>query len=254
MKKRIFSICLCMLLIVPAFTITAVANEPPSAPTIDGPTSGKPGVEYCWTFNSTDPNDDNVYYYIKWGDGVETGWLGPYPSCTPVSVCYTYEKGYYTILAKARDIHFVESGWSELEVTMVDNQPPSTPTIKGETSGKPGKEYEFTINATDPDGDDVKYYIDWGDNNTEETGFNASGTEVIVKHTWDEEGAYNITAKAEDIHGAEGPEGILTVNIPRNRATVYSLFSWFLERFPLLERLLSLIRLPFFLISTHLHR
>ena len=124
------------------------------------------------------------------------------------------------------------------------NYPPTAPTIKGETSGKAGKEYEYTFNATDPDGDDVKYFIDWRDNTTYETDFNVSGTDVMVKHTWSEDGTYNITAKAQDIHGLNSSEGTLTVNIPRNKPFNYNfnLFSWFLECFPLLERLLSLLR------------
>ena len=88
-----------------------------------------------------------------------------------------------------------------------ENQPPDAPIIDGQTSGKTGKEYEYTFNATDPDGDNVKYYIEWGDNTNEWTVFNASGTDVKVKHTWSAQGTYNITAKAQDIHGVEGPEG-----------------------------------------------
>ena len=125
------------------------------------------------------------------------------------------------------------------------SDPPDAPTIDGQTSGKTGKEYEYTFNATDPDGDDVKYYIEWGDNNTEWTDFNASGTEIKVKHTWSNDGTYNITAKAQDIYGFEGPEGTLTVTIPRSRAIYYPLHLWFLERFPLLERLLLFIKQSF---------
>jgi hypothetical protein len=122
------------------------------------------------------------------------------------------------------------------------NNPPTVPTIDGPPSGKPDKEYEYTFNATDPNGDDIKYFIDWGDNTTYETDFNASGTDVMVKHAWSEDGTYNITTKAQDIHGLNSSEGTLTVKIPRIKTTVYPLLYRVLERFPLLERLLSLIR------------
>ena len=126
----------------------------------------------------------------------------------------------------------------------VSGQPPNVPSIVGQASGKAGYEYKYKLNAVDPDGDDVKYIIDWGDNNTEETGFNASGTEVIVKHTWSDEGDYTITAKAQDIYGAEGPEGTLDVTMPKNKPSNFNfkLLERFLERFPLLEKLLSLFR------------
>jgi outer membrane protein assembly factor BamB len=125
------------------------------------------------------------------------------------------------------------------------SKPPETPIIKGQTSGKTGKEYEYTFNATDSDGDDVKYLIDWGDNTTYETDFNVSGTYVMVKHVWSEDGTFNITAKAQDIYGLNSSEGTLTVKIPRYRATVYSLFQLFFDRFPLLEvflRTMNLLR------------
>ena len=115
-----------------------------------------------------------------------------------------------------------------------DNQPPNAPSIDGETSGKAGKEYEYTFNAIDPDGDNIKYFIDWGDDNTEWTDFHASGTDVKVKHTWSEKGTYNITAKAKDIHGAEGPEVTLEITMPKNKAFNFNfnLLSWLFERFP----------------------
>ncbi len=121
-----------------------------------------------------------------------------------------------------------------------DNLPPGPPSITGETSGKTGTEYEYTFDSIDPEDDDVKYFIDWGDKNTEWTGFNASGSDVMVKHTWSEKGDYTITAKAQDINGAQGPEGTLTVTMPKNKAFNFrsNLLSWFLERFPLLIKII----------------
>ncbi len=123
---------------------------------------------------------------------------------------------------------------------IIDNMPPDSPDINGKTSGKAGREYEYTFNAVDPDGDDVKFYIDWEESTGECTDFYASGTDVMVKHTWNEEGDYTIRAKAQDIHGATGPEGTLSVIIPRIRTVYHLLILQFLERFPLMERLLSM--------------
>jgi len=121
------------------------------------------------------------------------------------------------------------------------NQLPNIPTIIGETNGKTGVEYEYTFNAVDPDGDDVKYHIDWDDGNSETTGFNPSGTDVKVKHTWSEDGTYIIKATAEDTKGLVSPEGTLTVTMPRTRA-ITSPFLSFLQQhlnlFPILKTLL----------------
>jgi len=76
---------------------------PPTAPTIDGPPEGNPGVEYIFTFHSYDDNGDMVRYHIDWGDGSSevTDW---YPACTPVPVNHKYStKGTYTITAYAED-------------------------------------------------------------------------------------------------------------------------------------------------------
>jgi hypothetical protein len=121
--------------------------------------------------------------------------------------------------------------------------PPGPPTITGPTSGKVGEEIEFTFNAVDPDGDNVKYYIDWGDDNSEETGFNPSGTDVKVKHTWQSKGTYTIRAYAEDTNGLAGPEGpslTITITKGKNRA-ITSPFQWFLQQYPNLFPILRLL-------------
>jgi hypothetical protein len=114
------------------------------------------------------------------------------------------------------------------------NNPPLITKIKGPDTGKPGIEYEFIFNATDLDGDDVRYFIDWGDKNTKWTGYNPSGTDVKVRHSWSKGGTYNITAKAQDIHGALGPEEKLTVNMPKNKHFNFNfnILEWFFERLP----------------------
>ena len=64
-----------------AFMETLNDNHKPNAPTIDGPTRVKLGVENKWIFNSTDPDGDNITYYVDWGDecgGAE--WYGPFLS------------------------------------------------------------------------------------------------------------------------------------------------------------------------------
>jgi len=95
----------------------------PSAPTINGPNSGKPGIEYEYTFNSTEPDSDGVYYFIDWGDGTNSSWIGPYPSGEEITLSYNWsEKKTFTISAKARDIFDAESNWSEFEVTILRNR------------------------------------------------------------------------------------------------------------------------------------
>ena len=99
-------------------------NNAPGTPTIDGPTSGNIGTAYNYTFNSIDPDSDDVYYYIEWGDGLVEKWDGPHASGTDFEIDHTYTiEGTFTIKAKARDPSGEESDVAELEVTMPRNKP-----------------------------------------------------------------------------------------------------------------------------------
>jgi hypothetical protein len=94
-------------------------NEGPNKPSIEGITSGDPGIVYEYIFNATDPDSDNLEYYIKWGDGDIEDWIGPYPSGEEINLSHSWEKGgKYIISAKVRDIFGEESNWETLEVTI----------------------------------------------------------------------------------------------------------------------------------------
>ena len=97
-------------------------NNPPSTPIIDGSTSGKSGVEYDYTFVSTDDDNDELYYLIDWGDGIEDV-TSVFPSGVETHANHTWtNKGTYTIKAKAKDPYMAESEWGQLIVTMPRNR------------------------------------------------------------------------------------------------------------------------------------
>ena len=103
------------------FRTVSPVNNPPNKPTIGGLTSGKAGIEYEYTFVTTDPDGDNVYYYIEWGDGNidGTSWIGPYESDEEIKINHSWsKKGTYFITAKAKDINDAESDYATLEVSM----------------------------------------------------------------------------------------------------------------------------------------
>ena len=98
-------------------------NEKPSTPLISGPSNGKTGTEYNYTFVSTDPEEFNVYYYIDWDDGSFEEWIGPNSSGEVITVTHTWsEDGAYDVRAKAKDARGLEGDWSTLTVTMPVNQ------------------------------------------------------------------------------------------------------------------------------------
>jgi WD40 repeat protein len=98
-----------------------------------------------------------------------------------------------------------------------ENKPPERPAIEGPDTGVPGTEYIYVLNAVDPDNDDIRYHIDWGDDNSEITEFNPSGTDLIVKHTWTQKGTYIISVYAEDVNGLIGPTATNPIIIPRTK-------------------------------------
>lgn len=103
--------------------VIRIGNQAPDKPEINGPTSGISGEKYNYSFVTNDPERDDVFYQIDWGDGDTEEWIGPYPSGQEVIVSHTWDdRGTYTIKAKARDIFEDESDWEYLEVTMPVNQ------------------------------------------------------------------------------------------------------------------------------------
>lgn len=158
---------------------------------------------------------------------------------------------YYDVTGKVDGIYYYrvkgynsEHGWGDfsiledMEVDIFDNDPPETPTINGQTTGTAGQDYEYTFRTTDPDGDQVYYYIEWGDGDIIEwDGPHNSDQEIKLTHSWAIEDTYTIRAKAKDVWDYESGWGTLKVTMPRNRATYNSLFLRFLERFPILQLL-----------------
>jgi hypothetical protein len=100
-----------------------------------------------------------------------------------------------------------------------ENQPPESPTINGPNSGSSKKALNFIFNSVDPDGDDVRFHIDWGDGNSESTSFVPSGTDKSAGHIWSETGTFVIIASAEDTFGNLGSSTTFSVVIPRNKET-----------------------------------
>ena len=103
-----------------------------------------------------------------------------------------------------------------------------------------GEPYDYTFIASDIDGDDVWYFIEWGDGDIEEwIGPYSSGQGITVSHTWDEEDTYTIRAKAKDIFDQESDWGTLEVSMPVNLPVQFPFISWLIDRFPNLFPLLQ---------------
>ena len=59
-------------------TMPNAAPNNPQKP--DGPIEGVTAIEYEYASNTTDPEGEKIYYLFDWGDGTDSGWIGPYDS------------------------------------------------------------------------------------------------------------------------------------------------------------------------------
>jgi hypothetical protein len=100
-------------------------NNPPAIPSKpNGPTTGMINNEYTYSTNTTDPENDQVFY--KWNWGIEeSDWMGPYNSGAIASASYAWSTaGTYSIKVKAKDIYGFETNWSpSLFVTISEPKP-----------------------------------------------------------------------------------------------------------------------------------
>ena len=122
------------------------------------------------------------------------------------------------------------------------NESPYSPSINGPSSGKIGNEYNYIIMTTDPNNDEVSYYIDWGDGNIDNwTRMLPSGEEYNVSHIWEERGTYVIKVKAKDVYGDESSwSDPLTITMPRVKIynQIPKIIIWLLDKFPILRLVL----------------
>jgi len=228
----------CLLFGDPAQKIkTASPSDPPETPSKpNGPARGIIYYDITFTASTTDPNNDQILYMFDWGDGTNSGWLGPYNSGATASATYAWsDLGDFEVKVRAKDTLGAGSVWSEPHtISIVENIPPDIPSIEGTTTGSPGTTYLYRFTSIDQDDHDVYFYVDWGDDNfTEWEGPYHSGFEAGITHTWSEEGTYIIRAKAMDELGDESDWATLEIAMPVNQQiTIYSLFQRILERFP----------------------
>ncbi len=93
---------------------SAASNNAPNTPAApDGPGEGVTAHSYTFTTATTDPEGDRIYYLFDWGDGNNSGWLGPYDSGQTIQADHSWSAaGEYTVRAQARDSRGAQTPWS----------------------------------------------------------------------------------------------------------------------------------------------
>ena len=134
---------------------------------------------------------------------------------------YTYDEagGYIATLTVTDSCENEGSDTADVIVDSQENLPPDDPEIEGETDGKYKETYNYTIVTDDPEEQDVKYVIEWGDDETTETEYYSSGEEIVLTNSWDKKGTYTIRVKAIDEELAESGWTELEVSMPVSHST-----------------------------------
>jgi hypothetical protein len=181
-------------------------------PIISGPNVGQPDIEYEFTFEINDPENDEVQLFIDWDDGTYEEYDEWYQSGDEVVFSHTWtEDDKYEIRAKTQDIW--EDSPPSKHVVRIGDQPPEPPEVSGQKYGDTNQDLTYTFKAYDLENDNIKYSIDWGDDDTEETIFYPSNTSIELTHSWTKNDDYNITAIATDIHGKPGDPTVYHIRI-----------------------------------------
>lgn len=222
----------------PIWHFTTRGNQPPNTPSNPNPANGSTGIPtnkvLSWT--GGDPNSDPVKYDVYFGV------TSPPPKVVSNQSGTSYNPGllgdntthYWKIIARDT-FGATNTGpiW-QFKTSAAVNNPPNQPVITGKTNGKIETDYTYNFTATDPDGNQIYYYVEWGDNtSTGWLGPHDSGYLLSQTHQWAEKGTYAIKAKVKDIHGLESAWTTLNVVMPKSSAiNNFPFIQWLFERFP----------------------
>ena len=92
---------------------------PPLKPIIYSDGRPKYGVEHEYYIYTKDINGDDVFYFVDWGDGNDSGWIGPYASGEEIIVTHTWNYGAYKIRVLAKDTNGQESYTREYQTLIL---------------------------------------------------------------------------------------------------------------------------------------
>ncbi len=201
-----------------------------------GPYTGYVGEPIQITGSATGGIPDYIYEWDLNNDGV-------YDDANGKTISYSWEtQGTKTIYLKVTDSVYKNDTDSATVTVNIRNQPPNTPSIpEGKATIKINKEYAYTTHTTDPNGDQVWYWIDWGDEtNSGWVGSFASGATGIASHIWTKRGTYLIKVKAKDSFNVESLYSdsfeVKVKFLVSQSVQINIILQKLIERFPMLER------------------
>jgi hypothetical protein len=227
----------------PAFA-NNIENNPPYEPSNPNPPDGATNVSGdSISLTGGDPDGDTVTYDLYCGSTTNPPLLFENMTITKYVFGCEFNMTYYWKIV-AWDEHGASTPGPIWTFTTGENHPPEAPKVWWSPKHpKPFEMFTLTFNSVDPDGDDVRFIIDWGDGNTETTDWVGSGINKTVSHIAGPKGTYYINITAQDGNGAMSDVTTVKIVVGKSKAvTDNMLLLRILERFPLLQRILNIWR------------
>jgi hypothetical protein len=155
-------------------------------------------------------------------DGWIVEWIWSFGDGTTGSgeiVSHAYDKaGTYRFYLNVTDNEGSKGSYTSTAQVIQANNPPSTPTITGETDCNSSISYTYTFVSTDLDNDTIRYIISFGDGtDNQTTEYLANNTNSTLSHIWGGAGVYLISAYAEDALGALSDTAQTSITVDGNQ-------------------------------------
>jgi hypothetical protein len=179
------------------------------------------GFPYSWNVVTTGWNEFLVYDYLSVPDLVISK-----TDTTKFALVSTEDFDQHSTITGP--IYLTSAnGANRPYLSITYNQPPATPAAPtGAATAYKNYAYAISFSTTDPEGDQVKYDVDWGDG-IQYLGYYPSGQTVSITHKYGDNGLKTIKVKAcdNDTHGM--PEwtdwsGGMVVNISAKATVDYN--------------------------------
>jgi PKD repeat protein len=202
-----------------------------------------------FTDESTDIDGDIVSWWWSFGDGYYSDVQNPKHIYGAL--------GNFTVNLTITDDDGAESTVEKVIQLLESNEAPDPPVITGPDIVRADQDANFIFQSKDPNNDDVKYIVTWGDGNIDQTDYYKSDNPASVNHTWNSTlmpvMILRMTVLAEDVYGSRSllVEKWIFVIAMKNKnydpneehrpfnLILFRIFQRFSNAFPILQRILN---------------
>jgi hypothetical protein len=197
-------------------------NHVPLVTSLLVPALGQRGDSVWARVSTYDKDADSLYLFVSWGDGTESGWVGPVPSATDYELSHVYsDTGLFGVLAKAKDLK-LETVWSDTSFISIGEYGPFVPhRPSGPDAVRVGDTVTYVTAAGHPLRRKVSIQFDWGDTLSDWSEFMTADQFYYAPHAFARAGQMLVRARARDgldhVSDWSKPESVQVTGLSRPR-------------------------------------